>query len=109
MSYLAHAQRWMAQVASGDGLLPEPLEGSAIPEVREQIGAALIRSDRFGEVWVALTEAMAVEIRTDQQTSETPRPVLLAEDVARLRGKPETAVRAVLLAAAVFPGARVVQ
>ena len=109
MSYLVHARRWIAEATSTDGSAPDPLEAAGIADVREQIGAALIESARFGEVWIALTEAMAVELRTEEQSSDTPRPVLLAADVARLRGKSDAAVRAALRAAAVIPGARVVQ
>ena len=81
-----------------------------ILETRHELGAVLIRSCRFGrDIWIVLTEEMAVELRAEEQDRETPRPVLLAEDVALLRGRPPEAVEAVLRVAAAFPGARVIQ
>ena len=69
----------------------------------------LIRSPRFGEVWVVLELGMAPELVAEEAGREEPGPVLVAEDVARLRGKPDEMVRAVLAVVAVFPSARLVQ
>ena len=78
--------------------------------MREVIAAVLIRSRRFGcEVWIALVPGMADEIRVEEQRRPDPRPVLTVEDTARLRGKPEAAVRALLEVAGAFPGSRVIQ
>ena len=86
------------------------LTAGPVLETRRELGAVLIRSRRFDqEIWIALTEEMALELRAEEQDRETPRPVLLAEDVAGLRGRPPEAVEAVLRVAAAFPGARVIQ
>jgi hypothetical protein len=86
------------------------LAAGPVLETREQPGAVLIRSARFGrDVWLALTEDMAAELRAEEAERPEPRPVLTPADVARLRGKPAEAVRAVLEVAAVFGTARVLQ
>jgi hypothetical protein len=87
---------------------PDPTE-DPIAEIREQVGAVLIRSPKFGEVWLALDSGMAAELRAQEGCRSAPRPVLLAEDIAGPAGKPEGAVRAALDVTAVFPGARVLQ
>lgn len=78
-------------------------------ETREQVGAVLIRSPRFGEVWVALEPGMAPELVAEEAARAEPRPVLLAEDVAKLRGKSEEMIRATLAVLGTFPGARLIQ
>jgi hypothetical protein len=96
----------------GGGLLDadDGLGTTSIPETREQPGAVLIRSARFGrEVWIALDPCMVPELQAEEAERPEPRPVLTPEDVARLRGKPEGAIRAVLNALAVFPGSRLMQ
>lgn len=74
-------------------------------EARERLGAVLVRSAHYGEIWLALDPCMVAELVAEDGAS--PRPVLLVEDVARLRGKSKAAIRAVLEVARVFPGARV--
>ena len=84
------------------------LTGGQILETRHELGAVLIRSRRFDcELWVALDPGMADELRAEEQARETPRPVLLPDDVASLRGKSEAMVKATLNTMAVFPGARI--
>lgn len=85
-----------------------PVESAPITETRERLGAVLVRSPHFGEVWVVLDPCEAPELEAEEQAREEPRPVLHVEDVARLRGKPEAAVRAALETLRAFPGARVV-
>ena len=75
----------------------------------QEPGAVLIRSTKYGEVWLALTEGMAAEIRSEEAQRSEPRPVLLTDDIAKLRGKSKAAVRAALELARVFPGTRVIQ
>ena len=75
---------------------------------RERLGAVLIDSPRFGEVWIALDPCMAAELVAEEDASEEPRPVLLAEDVARLRGKSQAEIASSLEVLRRFPGARVV-
>jgi hypothetical protein len=91
---------------------PEPLavlsESEAL-EVREQIGGVLLRSPRFGEVWVALEPTMAPQLAAEEAGRGEPRPVLLAEDLVKLRGKSDETIRAALATIAVFPSARLVQ
>ena len=87
----------------------EGLDDAAIAESRGRLGAALLRSPRFGEVWVALDPCMRPTLAAEEARRPSPRPVLLAEDVVRLRGKPEEVVRAALETASVFPGVRVIQ
>ncbi len=101
MSYLDLAKQVIAD-------LKIPTE-APILDAEEQLGAVLLRSPRYGEVWVALDPCIASELQAEEQARETPRPVLLVEDVARLRGQSPEAVQAVLRVAAAFPEARVIQ
>ena len=85
------------------------LAGAPIAETRsEDVGAVRVESPRFGPVWIGLTPGMADEIRAEEAQRSEPRPVLLTDDIAALRGKSEAAVRAALEVARAFPGARVV-
>ena len=90
---------------------PGQLEEAPIIEARQEqeLGAVLIRSPRYGEVWLALSEGMAAELRAEEGAREAPRPVLTSTDITALRGKSEAAVRVALEIARIFPGARVVQ
>jgi hypothetical protein len=97
-----------APAPSSPGELPE-LADAPLIEVREQLGAVLIRSPRFGEVWVVLEPSMAPELAAEEAGRAEPRPVLLAEDVARLRLKSAEMIRAALTVLATFPGARLIQ
>jgi hypothetical protein len=78
-----------------------------IHETRERLGAALIRSPRYGELWLVLDPCALPDLEAEEAARAEPRPVLLAEDVVRLRGKSEAAIRAALDVARVFPGSRV--
>jgi hypothetical protein len=103
------ANREALRAALRAGELPDPaLDEEPLAETRERLGAVLIRSPRFGAVWMVLDPCAAPELEAEEQAREEPRPVLLAEDVARLRGKPDAAVRAALERLRAFPGARVV-
>ena len=84
----------------------DAVEDAVISETRQQLGAVLL-SSRFGELWIALTEPMAAVLQAEETQRPEPRPVLLPEDLAALKGKSEAAVRAVLDIAAVFPGSRI--
>lgn len=86
-----------------------PLDPAGVIETRDGPGAVRIRSKAYGEVWIALDPCMVPELVAEEARHTSPRPVLLASDVARLRGKPEAAIRAVLEVARAFPGARVLQ
>ncbi len=85
------------------------LDSSRVTEIRENVAAVRLWSSRYGEVWLALDPCIIEELEGEEQTREAPRPVIVPEDVARLRGKSEEEVRAVLEVVAAFPGARVVQ
>jgi hypothetical protein len=85
------------------------LADAPVVAAREQLGAVLIRSPRFGEVWVVLEPSMATELIAEEAGRGEPRPVLLAEDLARLVGRPDEMIRAALAVLATFPGARVTQ
>ena len=87
----------------------EALAEASVIESRQEPGAVLIQSPRFGPVWIALAPSMADELRAEETQRPAPRPVLLPDDIAALRGKSEAAVRAALGVAWVFPGARVIQ
>ena len=108
MSYLELAKRLAealmepTKATAGTGL-----EEAPIAETRLEPGAVLIESPRFGPVWIALTPGMADELRAEEAQRLESRAVLLTDDIANLRGKSETAVRAALEVARVFPGARV--
>lgn len=95
----------LSELRGGDSKIAE----SPALATREQLGAVLIRSRRFGEVWLALTEDMAKELDAEESERAGPWPVLLSADIAALRGKPEAAIRGALEVARIFPGARVLQ
>ena len=101
MSYLALAKQVLAD-------LKLAIEAPVL-DPEEQIGAVLLRSPRYGEVWIALDAGTLPELQAEEQARETPRPVLLAADVAPLRGKAPEAIQAVLRVAAACAGARVIQ
>ena len=75
---------------------------------RERLGAVLIDSPRFGEVWVALDPCMLADLVAEEDANEEPRPVLLAEDLTQLRGKSQAEIASSLEVLRRFPGARVV-
>jgi hypothetical protein len=83
------------------------LQSAVITESREQIGAVLLRSPRYGEVWVVLEGSLLGELRAEEQERPDPRPVRTTDQVLRLRGKSEAATRAVLNTLAVFPEAEI--
>ena len=83
-------------------------EAPATLEALSQIGAVCIRTAKFGSIWLALNQATADEIRAEEQQRETPRPVLTADDVAKLERKSERAVKAALEIVRTFPGARII-
>jgi hypothetical protein len=99
----AHKSEVLAELARGQG---EFEADAQFPEAGPP-GAVLVDSPRFGEVWVALTDEMAVSLQDEEQRREAPRPVLVPEDLARLQGRSQEAIRAVLNVVAVFPGARI--
>jgi hypothetical protein len=88
---------------------PAGLDHLPIVEARERLGAVLLGSPRFGEVWLALDPCIVDELAAEEAQRAEPRPVLLAADVVRLRGKPEGAIRAALEVARAWPGSRVLQ
>ena len=104
MSYLELAKRIRAGLEQGD---PAPLVDDPIVQAREQIGAVLVASPRYGECWIALTEGVAAEIRAEEAQRSNPRPVLQPADVGALAGKSETAVRSTLEVFQVFGEARI--
>ena len=72
MSYLDLAKQVIADLTAAKDPILDP---------EEQIGAVLLRSPRYGEVWLALEACTVPDLRVAEQARETPRPVLLAEDV----------------------------
>ena len=52
---------------------------------------------------------MVPELLTEEAGRADPRPVLLAKDVARLRGKSDEVIRAIMTALAVSPVSRLIQ
>ena len=105
----SHKPDLLAELNKDEGT-GDILGSDPILETREQLGAVRLRSRRFGcEFWIALAPGMADELRSEESQRSNPRPVLLPEDVASLRGRPPEAVEAVLRVAAAFPGARVIQ
>ena len=87
---------------------PVTEEAPATLEALSQIGAVLIRTARFGSVWLAIDQATADEIRAEEQQREKPCPVLMAEDVAHLEIKAERAIRGALEVIRALPGARII-
>ncbi|HME73007.1 MAG TPA: hypothetical protein VKM54_24515 [Myxococcota bacterium] len=69
----------------------------------------LIRSPRFREVRLALEPSMVAQLAAEEARAPTPRPVLLAEDVARLHGKADEMIRATLAVWATSSSARLIQ
>jgi len=93
-------------VLQGQG---ELLESAPAIEVRQQTGAVLIGSPRFGEIWLALDPCLAGQLRAEESQQARPRPVLTTADLARLEGKPAGVVDAMLDTLAAFPDAAVLQ
>jgi hypothetical protein len=87
----------------------DPLESAPALEVRQQIGAVLIDSPRYGEAWVVLSPRLEWQLRAEESERPNPRPVLTAADLALLDGKSPEMVEAILNTLAAFPGARVLQ
>ena len=104
----AHRDEVLAELRQA-GRPEDDLAADPILEARQGLGAVLLHSRRFGELWLALTEPMAAEVRAEEARRPEPRPVLLPQDVIALKGNSEAAVRAVLEVASVFPSARIVQ
>jgi hypothetical protein len=77
---------------------PEPQaeadKDRATLEALSQIGAVLIRSRKFGSVWLALDQANANELREEESQYDEPCPVLTAEDLDHLETMSERAIRA---------------
>jgi len=78
-----------------------------IPQFRDRLGAVLVRSVLYGDVWITLDLDSASELQCEEQTRADPRPVIHVEDVARLHGKSESMIRAVLEVFRTFPCSRV--
>ena len=87
---------------------PDTDETPTTLEALSQIGAVLIRTARFGSIWLAIDQATADEIRAEEQQREKPCPVLMAADVAHLEIKSERAIRGALEVIRMFPGSRIV-
>ena len=104
----AEVLKELRQTAPPDALL---LAGDAEPilETRSELGAVLIRSPRYGEVWVALEVDMAASLRAEEAARQTPRPVLTPADIAALAGKSEAAIETALEVFRVFGEAKVLQ
>lgn len=84
------------------------LDSAPIVEVRERtLRAVLVHSARYGEAWLVVDPCMLPKLALEEGGRPQARPVLLAQDVARLQGKPEDAIRAALEVARAFPGARI--
>lgn len=107
MSYLELARRFIGEATAPAAAESSALDAAPITETREFLGAVLIASPKFGEVWIALEPSMAPKLEAEERARQDPRPVLLAEDVARLREKSEAAIQATLEVLRAFPRARV--
>ena len=94
MSYLALAKRLSPAVgAAGE---------------QQTLGAALLRSPRYGEAWIALAPRMVVELAAEACARNDAKPILLTE-VVLLQGKSDAMKRALLTTLGAMPGSRVVQ
>ena len=97
----------LVELVRQEGDAPQISDGDLVV-TRERLGAVLILSPRFGEVWIALDPCVAPELVAEEAASADPRPVLLASDLPRLRGLPDDVIRASLEALRAFPAAQVV-
>ena len=70
--------------------------------------AFLVDSPRYGVVWVATDAEVAAAIRVEEQRRDRPRPVVMIDDMARLKSKSEKAIRGALAVIRAFPGARII-
>ena len=70
-------------------------ELSPILETRIKLGAVLLRSQDFGDVWLALDPETEAEIQIEEAARERPVPVLRAVDVVHLKGKSPAAIRSI--------------
>ena len=75
-------------------------------EARHDLRAVRMASGLLGgaELWVCLDTQALGELEAEEALRTEPRPVLLAQDILTLRGKPPELVRAALKVRAVFPG-----
>ena len=101
----AHKTELIQVLRTEDG----SLGAASALEVRQQIGAVMIASPRFGQVWLALDPCMEGRLRAGESQRAVPRPVLTAADLAGLEGKPAGVVDAMLDTLAAFPDAAVLQ
>ena len=108
MSFLELARR-LRDPEHADIGAPTDLDTAPVLATREQLGAVLIRSPRFGEVWLVLEPSMLTEFVAEESSRGDLRPALLAEHVAKLRGKSDEMIRAALRTFATFPSARLTQ
>jgi len=104
---VALARQRVREARARAGAPASELADAPVVAAREQIGAVLLRSPKYGAVWVALKGSLLAELRAEEQERPDPRPVLTTDQVLRLRGKSEAAIRAVLNALAVFPEAEI--
>jgi hypothetical protein len=84
------------------------LAEAPVVEARSEVGAVLVRSERYGEAWIVLDARLDGELLAEEAARPEPRPVLALGDVLKLKGKPEATIRAVLAMSRVFTGARLV-
>ena len=80
-----------------------------IVETRQELGAVLIESTRFGQLWVVLDSRLSDGLRNEEALRPTPRPVLKSSDIEAFCGKSEAMIRATLIALVVFPGSELIQ
>jgi hypothetical protein len=85
-----------------------PIVDARLLEARCEIGAVRLHGP-LGELWVCLDPCALPRLVAEEAALEVPRPVLLAEDVARLRGKSDEAIQGALEVIRSFPGGRVLQ
>ena len=87
----------------------DELESASIVETRESLVAVRIRSRSLGrDLWLARDARTARELCQDETASER-LPILLYDEIPKLRGKSSRMLNALLDTKQVFPGAQVVQ
>ena len=75
----------------------------------EQIGAVLVRSHEYGDVWLARNDEVAAERIAHLENTAQLIPVITFDEAVLLRGKSERMLRALLTAMAALPGSRLLQ
>jgi hypothetical protein len=99
----------LAELRQRRGESPVQDDDGSLVDSAEQIGAVLLRSRRFGDVWLARDDRVADELVAELAATGQATPVLTYAEAPLLRGKSDRMLRALLTAKSALPGSRLLQ